>query len=85
MAVYEYKFYNHLVIVIYFAGSFMSMTEASNLEQVSLDHHVKFLPWIYPLSFYTCTSQLEAIVYQKKSTGVGGGGVNFLFFLVMCI
>ena len=63
MAVYDYKFYNPLVT--YFAGSFTSLTEASSHEQGSLDHHVKFLPWIYPVSFYTCTSQLEAMVYQK--------------------
>ena len=67
IAVYDYNFYNHLVIVIYFTGSFMCLTEASNHKQGSLDQHVKFLPWKYPLLFYTCTSQLEAMVYQKKT------------------
>ena len=66
VAVYDYKFYNHLVIVTYFAGSFTSLKEASKHKQGSLEQHVKFLPWKYPLLFYTCTSKLDALVYQKK-------------------
>jgi hypothetical protein len=66
VAVYDCKFYNHLVIVTYFTGLFMSLTEASNHKQKSLEQHVKFLPWKYLLLFYTCTSQLDALVYQKK-------------------
>ena len=82
VAVYDYKFYNHLVIVTYFAGSFTSLKEASKHKQGSLEQHVKFLPWKYPLLFTPARHNWKLWCIKKRPPRVDGGSFNLLFAVV---
>ena len=57
----------------------MSLTGASNQKQGSLEQHVKFLPWKYPLLFTPAHHNWKLWCIKKRPPRVDGGSFNLLF------